>query len=196
MMNNDALKALAIETVQSPRSAAQKIMGLNYSRDVLWSALVLVACLNSIIYSLTPLTVDAQALPSLMRNPIMFFVLVAGLQVFTVHGFYWGGRIIGGQGDLGEMLSLMVWVQALQAAANAVLLVLLFISPGIEQLLSFAVGIFGLWITLNFITEALRLPGLWHAIGVLFIATMGIAFGLVILVSMIGLGAMGVPTNV
>jgi hypothetical protein len=196
MMSNDAIKALALETVQSPRTAAQQIMGLNLGREVLWPALVLMACLNSIVYSITLLAVDRSLLPAMLANPLMFFMLVTGLQVLTVHGFYWGGRILGGEGDLGEMLSLMVWIQALQAAANGALLVLLFISPALEQLLSFGVGILGLWITLNFITEALRLPGLWHAIGVLFIATLGIAFGLVILISMIGISAMGVPTNV
>ena len=160
MMNSDALKALAFETVQSPRTAAQKIMGLQLSRDVLWSGLVLVAAINSIIYSLTLFTVDTSGLPSLLSNPIMFFMLVTGLQVLTVHGFYWGGRALGGEGDLGEMLSLLVWVQALQAAANAALLVLIFVSPALEQLLSLGVGLLGLWITLNFITEALRLPSL------------------------------------
>ena len=196
MMSNDAIKALALETVQSPRTAAQQIMGLNLGREVLWPALVLMACLNSIVYSITLLAVDRSLLPAMLANPLMFFMLVTGLQVLTVHGFYWGGRILGGEGDLGEMLSLMVWIQALQAAANGALLVLLFISPALEQLLSFGVGILGLWITLNFITEALRLPSLWHAIGVLFIATLGIAFGLVILISMIGISAMGVSTNV
>jgi hypothetical protein len=196
MVNNDAIKALALETIQSPRTAAQKIMAFHLSRDVLWSGLVLVACINSIIYSMTLLIAGTEEMPALFRNPLMFFMLVTGLQVLTVHGFYWGGRVLGGSGDLGELLSLMVWLQGLQAAANALLFVLLFVSPGIEQLLSLGVGLLGLWITLNFITEALRLPGLWHAVGVLLVATFGIAVGLVILAGMIGLGTLGVPANV
>jgi len=196
MINSDALKDLAIETIRTPRSAAQKIMSLGLSRDVLWSGLVLAACINSIVFSLSLLVSDTSALPPLLRNPVMFFMLVTGLQVLTVHGFYWGGRALGGTGDLGELLSLMVWLQALQAAANGCLFVVLLLSPGIEQLLSLGVGILGLWITLNFITEAMRLPGLMHALGVLVLATVGIAFGLVILAAMIGLGALGVPANV
>lgn len=196
MIDRDAVKDLALETLQSPRTAAQKVMSLGLSRDVLWSGLVLVACINSIVYSLSLFVSDASALPPLLRNPVMFFMLVTGLQVLTVHGFYWGGRALGGSGDLGELLSLMVWLQALQAAANAALFIVLFLSPGIEQLLSLGVGLIGLWITLNFITEAMRLPGLLHAVGVLVLATLGIAFGLIILASMIGLGALGVPANV
>jgi hypothetical protein len=196
MIERNAVKDLVLETIQSPRTAAQKIISLYLSRDVLWSGLVLVACINSIIFSLSLLISDTSALPPLLRNPVMFFMLVTGLQVLSVHGFYWGGRALGGSGDLGDLLSLMVWLQFLQAAANAVLFFVLLISPGIEAFLSLGVGILGLWITLNFITEALQLPGLLHAVGVLILATVGIAFGLVILAAMIGLGALGVPTNV
>lgn len=196
MMNTEALKALALETIQSPRTAAQKIMELNLSRDVLWSGLILVACINSIIYSFSLFLGDTSALPALFRNPVMFFALVTGVLILTVHGFYWTGRALGGQGDLGELLALMVWLQGLRAIAQAALFLLMFISPAIGQLFSLCVGILGLWITVNFITHALRLPGLMYGVGVIILAAVGIVFGLMILVGLIGLGTLGVPTNV
>lgn len=196
MMDMDALKALAIETIQSPRTAAQKIISLNLSRDVLWTGLFLVACINSIIYSFSLFLGDTSALPALFSNPILFFTLVAGVLVLTVHGFFWTGRALGGQGDLGDLLVLMVWLQGLRSIAQAVLFVLMLVAPVIGQIFSLGVGILGLWITVNFITEALRLPGLMHGVGVIVLAAVGIVFGLAILISMIGLGAMGVPTNV
>lgn len=196
MMDTDALKALAIETVQSPRTAAQKLISLNLSRDVLWSSLVLVACINSMIFSFSLLFGDTSELPSLFRNPILFFTLVTGILILTVHGFYWTGRALGGEGDLGELLVLMVWLQGLRAVAQVILIVLALVAPFIGQIFSLAVGILGLWITVNFITEALRLPGLMHGVGVIVLAAVGIIFGFAILISMIGLGAMGVPTNV
>lgn len=196
MMDTDALKALAVETVQSPRTAAQKLISLNLSRDVLWSSLVLVACINSMIFSFSLLFGDTSELPSLFRNPILFFTLVTGILILTVHGFYWTGRALGGEGDLGELLVLMVWLQGLRAVAQVILIVLALVAPFIGQIFSLAVGILGLWITVNFITEALRLPGLMHGVGVIVLAAVGIIFGFAILISMIGLGAMGVPTNV
>lgn len=196
MMNSEALRALALETIQSPRSAAQKIMSLDLSRDVLWSGLILVACINSIIYSFSLFLGDTSALPALFRNPVMFFALVTGVLVMTVHGFYWTGRALGGQGDLGELLALMVWLQGLRAIAQAVLFVLIIIAPVIGQLFSLIVGLLGLWITVNFITEALRLPGLMYGVGVIILAAVGIVFGLMILIGMIGLGTLGVPANV
>ncbi len=196
MMNTDALKALALETIQSPRTAAQKILTLNFSRDVLWSGLILVACINSIIYSFSLFLGDTSALPALFRNPIMFFALVTGVLVLTVHAFYWTGRALGGQGDLGDLLALMVWLQGLRAIAQAALFLLMFISPAIGQLFSLCVGVLGLWITVNFITEALKLRSLMHGVGVIVLAAVGIVFGLMILAGLIGLGTLGVPANV
>lgn len=196
MMNSDALKVLAMETIQSPRSAAQKIIALNLSRDVLWTGLILVSCINSIIYSFSLFLGDTSSLPALFRNPVMFFALVTGVLVLTVHGFYWTGRALGGQGDLGELLALMVWLQGLRAVAQAVLFVLMLVAPAIGQIFSLMVGILGLWITINFITEALRLPGLLHGVGVIVLAAVGIVFGLMILAGLIGIGTLGVPANV
>ncbi|MGB5864680.1 MAG: YIP1 family protein [Sulfitobacter sp.] len=196
MITTDALKDLALETIQSPRTAAQKIISLNLSRDVLWSGLVLVACLNSIIYSFSLFMGDISVLPSLFRNPLLFFVMVGGVLVLSVHAFYWTGRALGGQGDLGDLLVLLVWLQGLRAVAQAVMFVLMLVSPGIGQLFSLIIGVFGIWITVNFITEALRLPGLLHGVGVMVMAAVGIIFGLVILAGLIGIGTLGVPVNV
>lgn len=196
MITTDALKDLALETIQSPRTAAQKIISLNLSRDVLWSGLVLVACLNSIIYSFSLFMGDISVLPSLFRNPLLFFVMVGGVLVLTVHAFYWTGRAMGGQGDLGDLLVLLVWLQGLRAVAQAFMFVLILVSPGIGQLFSLIIGVLGIWITVNFITEALRLPGLLHGVGVLVMAAVGIVFGLVILAGLIGIGTLGVPVNV
>ncbi|WP_299030366.1 YIP1 family protein [uncultured Sulfitobacter sp.] len=196
MMNTDALKSLAFETIQSPRTAAQKVMNLNLSRDVLWSSLGLVAVINAIIYSFSLLFGDTSQLPALFRNPILFFVIITGVLVVTIHAFHWTGRALGGEGDLGDLLALFVWLQALRAVAQAVMFFLILLSPVLAQLFSFAVGILGLWITINFISEAQGKPGLGHGIGVLVLSAVGIVFGLMLLVGLIGLGSMGVPANV
>ncbi len=196
MMDQEAIKDLAVETLQSPRTAAQKIITLNLSRDVLWSGLILVACINSILNGVSLFFTDFSVLPTVLRNPIMFFVIITGLQVLSVHAFYWTGRAIGGQGDLGDVLALLVWIQALQAAAQVVLFVLVLLAPSLAEMIALGVSIFALWLTVNFITEALHFPSLMYAVGTVVLAAVGIAFGLLILVGLIGLGAIGVPSNV
>ncbi|MBB3995831.1 hypothetical protein GGR95_003495 [Sulfitobacter undariae] len=196
MINTEALKDLALETVQDPRSAARKIMSFNLSRDVLWSGLILSGVANSIIFSLSLLTTDTTMLPALFRNPLMFFALITGLLVLTVHAFYWTGRALGGQGSFGDLLALLVWLQALRAVAQAVMFVFLLISPLLGQLFSMMVGVLGLWITVNFVAEALRFPRLLHAFGVLVLAAVGMVFGLAVLIGLIGIAALGVPASV
>ncbi|MCX7565448.1 YIP1 family protein [Sulfitobacter sp. F26169L] len=196
MMSQDALKSLALETIQSPRSAAQKIMSLHLSRDVLWTGLALVAVINAIIYSFSLFLSDTSVLPPIFSNPILFFVIITGLLVLSVHAFYWTGRAMGGQGDLGDLLALLVWLQGLRAVAQLVMFVLILLSPLLAQLFSLAIGVLGLWITVNFITEALRLPSLMYGVGVLILAAVGLMIGLMIFIGLIGLGAMGVPANV
>ncbi len=196
MMDQETLKALALETLQSPRTAADKIIALALNRDILWTALFLVAAVNSIVYSFSLLLHDASALPSFLTNPLIFFVIVSGVLVMSVHAFYWMGRAAGGTGDLGDLLALMVWLQALRAIAQFVLFVLTLLSPVLAQLFSLVVGAFGLWITVNFITQALHLRSLLHGLGVLVLAAVGLVFGLLLLGGLIGLVAIGVPANV
>ena len=196
MVDRGVVINLALETIQSPRSAAKKIMSLNLSLDVFWSGLFLVAAINSIIYSFSLLFSDTSMLPALFSNPVLFFVIVTGVLILTIHGFYWTGRAIGGKGEFGDLLALLVWLQALRAVAQLVMFVLMVVSPVLGQLFSLGVGILGLWITVNFITEALHLPSVLHAVGVVVLAAVGIVFGLAILAGLIGLGAMGVPSNV
>lgn len=196
MTDSNALKSLVVETVQSPRTAARRIMDMWLSRDILWTALVALAAINAIIMSIGLLMSDTSEIPPFMRSPLILFFMVGGLQVLSVHGFYWAGKIIGGQGDMGELLSLLVWVQVLQAAAQVMTFVLALVLPPLADIFSMVASILALWITVNFIAEALRLPTLLHAVGVMVLGIVGIAFGLAILIGLIGMGAMGVPTNV
>lgn len=196
MMNRDVILNLALETIQSPRSAAQKIMSLNLSRDFLWTGLGLVAVINAIIYSLSLFFGDISGLPALFSNPVLFFVMITGVLVVSIHTFHWTGLAMGGKGDLGELLALFVWLQALRAVAQAVMFILILVSPVLAQVFSLVVGILGLWVTVNFITEAQRKESLLHGFGVLILSAVGIVIGLMILVGLISLSAMGVPANV
>lgn len=196
MAVKEYLSGLALETIQSPRAAAQKIMNLNLGRDVLWTGLGLVAALNAMIYSVSLLFADTTLLPPLFANPILFFLIVTGVLVITIHAFHWTGQMLGGQGDLADLLALLVWLQALRAVAQAIVLLLMLLAPVLGQLFSLVVGVLGLWITVNFISEAQGKPGLGHGIAVLVLSAVGIVFGLMILVALIGAGSLGVAPNV
>ncbi len=196
-MNRAALTDLAILTLRAPQQAAAQIMSLQLGRDVLWSGLALAAILNTVLFNFSVMTTgESQTLPAIFNSPLAFFVVLTGLLVLSVHAFYWTGLSIGGKGDLGDLLALLVWLQILRAVAQAGMFVLMAISPGIALLFSFATGLLGLWILVNFISAALHLPSVAHGLAVVILAAVAMVFGLLLIGGLVGLSSLGVPANV
>ncbi len=190
------LTNMVVLALREPRKAADQIIGWRLDRDTLWTALALAASVNTLIFSLSVVLQPSEAMPAFFTSPLAMFVLLSGVLVVTTHGLYWTGRAIGGQGELGDMLSLIVFLQILRILAQIVIFVLMFVSPGISLLLSLATGIFGMWLLVNFIAAAHRFETLGRAIGTLLIAMAMIVLGLSFLLSIVGIAAQGVVPNV
>tara|TARA_R110002049_G_scaffold23545_9_gene83604 strand:- start:31822 stop:32409 length:588 start_codon:yes stop_codon:yes gene_type:complete len=192
-----ALFPLARTTLMQPRVAADAVVQYPLSRDALWTALMLVAAVNTLVlYLLITIAPPSIALPHYFGAPLVMFVLLAGLMVVYVHAIYWAGLAIGGQGSLNAMLSVIVWLQLLRTLAQIGVLVLTILVPPLALLLSVAASIWGLWILLSFIAQVLALPNLLHAAAVLVLSAVGLVLGLGILLTLIGLAAQGVVNNV
>ncbi len=187
---------LVILALRNPREAAEQIMEWQLSRDVLWTALALAAAVNTLIFSLGLILHPTPGIPTFFTSPLAMFVLLAGVLVVTTHGLYWTGRAIGGDGDLGDVLALLVFLQFLRIIAQVVIFVLMFVSPSLTALASLATGIIGFWLLLNFIAAAFHFPTLGRAFGVLLIAMVGVVLGLSLLLSIVGIAAQGVVPNV
>tara|TARA_R110000850_G_scaffold103343_2_gene213310 strand:- start:650 stop:1240 length:591 start_codon:yes stop_codon:yes gene_type:complete len=186
------LTDLVILSLRNPRQAAEQIIGWRLDRETLWTALALAAAVNTMIFSFSIMLQPTPGMPAFFTSPLAMFVLLAGVLVITTHGLYWTGRAIGGQGDLGDMLALVVFLQVLRILAQLVIFVLMFVAPGISVIFSLATGIVGLWILVNFIAAAFRFPTLGRAFGTLLIAMLMIVLGLSFLLSIVGIAAQGV----
>lgn len=185
-------KDLIVQTVRDPSQAAARLMAVQASREVLWTALFLVAVLNTLIYTLTNILVPAQSpLPVAFESPLVFLVIVAGGLVLTVHALYWTGRALGGRGGLGDILVLMIWLQALRVGVQAITLVLLLIAPVFAALIAVAAAFVGIWILVHFINAAHYLGSIPRAAGVLVAAVLALALGLSFILSLIGATFLG-----
>jgi hypothetical protein len=192
-MNSAAFIQMAHNTLRDPRASAVQIISMALPRDVLWTALALVAALNTfLILLLIDITGSVMVLPSYFDAPLALFVLLTGLMVVYIHAMYWTGLAIGGQGALMDVLALVVWFQVLRAVAQLAVIVLTLAIPGLGTLLSLVVAIWGLWIFLNFIAAAMNLPSVGHGLLVLVLSAVGLVLGLAVLLSIIGLSAQGV----
>ena len=183
---------LAIETLRNPAAAAEPVMAFHLPRDVLWLALLLVAVLNTIVYMVTNILVPTQSpLPGAFQSPVVFLFIVAGGLVLTVHALYWTGRALGGTGELGDILVLMIWLQALRVALQVITLVMLLLAPVLAAFVVMAAALWGIWILVHFINTAHHLNSVPRAAGVLVAAMLGLALGLSFFLSLIGATFLG-----
>ncbi len=190
------LTNLVILSLKEPRKAAEQIIGWRFDRTTLWTALALAAAVNTLIFSLSIMMQPTPGMPAFFTSPLSMFVLLSGVLVVTTHGLYWTGRAIGGEGELGDVLALVVFLQVLRVLAQIIIVALMFVSPTASVIVSLASGILGLWILVNFIAVAFHFPTLGRAFGVLLIAMAMIVLGLSLLLSIVGIAAQGVLPNV
>ena len=189
----DALIPMIQTSLRNPRGVARLIMSMGLGRDVLWTALALVAVINTFLILLIVATSSAtMPLPGYFDKPLTLFVLIAGLMVVYIHAMYWAGLAVGGKGALMDVLAVVVWFQVLRAIAQAAVVLLSLAIPPLGAILSLVVAGWGIWIFLSFLAEALNLRSLWHGVAVVCVAFIGIVMGMAVLIAMIGGAAQGV----
>ena len=170
-------------------------MGWQVPRTDLYIALLAASALTALlvgtIATLGPPTdpelLEAVPMLSLFERPLALFVLTAGGLVVFVHALYWAGSAMGGDGDLGDLIALMAWLQGLRVAAQVIILALSTIVPGIAGLLALVVAVVAFWLMLHFISAALRLGSLLRAFGVLIAVSAGLLLGLMLVITLFGL---------
>ncbi|MBD3663281.1 YIP1 family protein [Sulfitobacter aestuariivivens] len=188
---------LAKLTFRDPAAAGKAILALGFSRDVLWTALALVAAFNAVFLQLLMATAGPdQQLPSYFSTPLAAFVLIAGMMVIYIHALYWAGMAMGGNGRLIDLLALVVWLQVLRTGLQLVIILLSVFSPTLAALATLVVFAWGVWVLLTFLMTALNLTSYGHALVVVVVGLIGLVLGLGILLAFIGVLAQGTQANV
>jgi hypothetical protein len=188
----EILVNLVLETLRTPRRAAQRLMALNLSNEALWSAFGLVVVLNAFLAGLSnvllPLPADAPAaLDALVRAPRVFLAMQAVILGAMIATFTYSGNLIGGTGRLRDVAVLMIWMQALRLLVQLSVLVLTFAVPVLATLVVLGAAVWGLWILVSFLDEAHQMNSLFKTVGVIFLGSIAIAFLLSTALSVFGL---------
>ncbi|MCV3270858.1 YIP1 family protein [Roseobacter sinensis] len=188
---------LALLTLRDPKSAAAEIMSWQIPRAVLWMAAALVAIVSTFMSTLSNIVIPVpEPLANMVSSPFTLFMIIAGGFIITVHALFWTGRAIGGAEDMSDLLALLVWMQTLRAAAQVAIVIAVLMVPPLASLLVLFVAVATLWVFLNFISVGLHLNSLMRAFFVLIAGALAMSVGLSIVLSMIGVGSLGVPSNV
>ena len=127
-------------------------------------------------------------LPMFFANP----VLMAGFVAITMIGVAWASAtfapVLGGAGRFEDVLILLAWVQALRIVAQVALAVLSLVPLGgaLAAMLGLVVSVAGVWISVMFVTEALRLSTPWKGLLLLTVAGVAVILALSIVWAVIG----------
>ncbi|MAC80676.1 MAG: hypothetical protein CML66_21725 [Rhodobacteraceae bacterium] len=179
--------------MKTPAEAARQVMALNIPRQVLWLALVVVSLLNTILLFLPTAVLNLPViLPGILAHPIAYFVMISAGLMAMIYVMQWVGLKMGGNGTLEDVASVIIWLQALRVAVQAVALILQFVFPLFTILLSVVVGLYSLYIILHFIDQALRLKSLGRSAGVLIASVLALAIAMTLLLALVG-GPFGDP---
>lgn len=177
---------LMVETVFSPASAARKVMLFRPSREVTWTALLLVGVLNTILFSVTNLMFPTPTLAMLSSPITVLGLFVAELGLSAV-GLYWAGRLLNGTGTLGDIFQLMIWLQALRVLIQAVTLGFLVALPNLAIVFVLAANLLSVWILVNFVNVVHELSSLMRSAAVLVVAVIGLS----LILSLLGISILG-----
>ena len=192
-----SLPELALLTLRDPKEGARIVLGWKLSREALWTAIFLVGVFTTILSTLGQLIMPLpEPMQALGNRPFVYLVIAVGGFIATVLAVYWTGRMLGGQGDLYDFMTLLLWLQVMRTAAQAFILVALLIAPVLGSFIALFVGVATIWIFVNFISVGLQLDSLWRAVFVLILGAIAFVVGLSFLLSLIGVSAVGVPFNV
>lgn len=188
---------LAATTVRDPAEAARALLAQPVGRDVLWTALILAAVLNTLLFALSNILLPTpQAFPAFLNAPLAYFALVTMGLIAFIQFLTWVGRLMGGQAGFAEVMVLMVWLQYLRVLVQAAALVLVLIFPLLSLVLVVAATLAGLYILLHFISQAHRLTSLGRAAVVLILTMLAMAVALSVLIALVGAPIMGTAFNV
>lgn len=196
-MTGRDMRDLVILTLRAPSEAAARLIALALPAPWLWTALGLMAVLNALVYSLSlrmspPSDPAAELIvPQAFSSPVLFALFLFGGLAITVLALTWIGQMLGGQGALPEILVLVTWLQVLRLLLQVAVAVLMLIAPPLSALLIVAASLYGIYILLCFITVAHRFGGWGRAAGVLILSVVTIAFGLSLIMGVIGVGVAG-----
>lgn len=193
------LKELVVQTVKDPRGAAEWVLAQQVERSVLWMALVLATALNALLFGVSnflfPTNME-MPLAGLFSNPLLYATVQGGGLVITIFVLTWVGGMMGGRGSLDDVLIVLTWLQFMRVLAQALVIGVGVILPALGGVLSLAILVLSIWILLHFINAAHGFGSLGKAFLVLFLAALGVSFGISIILTLIGVSAGGIPADV
>jgi len=184
----NGLLAMVWRTVRNPREGATEVLSLGIPREALWPALALVVVLSILFAQVTSLLVTGEAgMAGMPVGPAATGFIQLLLLVVMVFAIFWIGRTMGGSGSFEETILLVAWLQFIMVCLQVVQAVALLILPPVAGLIGVVGLVLFLWLLTNFIAVLHGFSSLIQVFIMILVAAFGIAFGLSIILTIIGI---------
>jgi len=179
-----SLLQLARFTLQRPREGAQTVLQMNPTRDVRWTAFVLMAVLSALMTAISLILLPPEmraVVGTRLPNPLLSAALQGGVLLISVVAIYRVGRWFGGHGSFADALLLLVWLQFILLLVQAAQLVAQVVLPPLSDV----IGLLGIalffWLLTNFIAELHGFASRAAVFAGIVVTTLVLAFALAVL---------------
>ncbi len=174
------------ETLKDPAAMARRIKALRWPHEVSWMALASITALSVIAIHLEGMLPGQPELAIIGGRPFVDAVLLGALTVILIFVLYWAGRAIGGTGTFGATLLVMTWFQAVVLVMIAIQLIATLIMPGLSGFVALIAVVLQIYCLMHFLNELHDFDSLWKAAGLFILSVFGFAFGITLIVLLIG----------
>lgn len=175
------------DTLRDPAGTAQLIVRQRIPHEVGWMGLAAVISLTVVALHVSNMVLGTT--PEQMGlglRPFFDVVFLGAMTVVMIFVLYFAGRAMGGNGTFGGTLLLMTWFQAIVLVLVVIQLIATFIAPGLGGIVALvAIGL-QLYCLVHFLNELHGFQSLPKSAALFFVALIGIAFGLALIVTLIG----------
>ncbi|MEM6307102.1 MAG: Yip1 family protein [Pseudomonadota bacterium] len=183
-----SLTDFILETIKTPRDAAKRLLGYNISADLAFLAMgAMIGAYVLLIMALSGLQPVALMPGMAPMGPLYLAVVLFGGNVLLIVAVSICGRPFGGQGTVTQAVLLFAWLQAIQMLFQIAQLIVALVSNVIAAFLGLGVLILVIWILLNFIDALHNLNSLGKSALVFLLAIVGIAVGLTLITTLLGI---------
>lgn len=192
----ELLGALLRRTLNNPADGARGVIDLGLARRDLWFALLLTTILSVFLLSLTqgPSLYLPMGGEPVVVGPLTYAVILGSGLVVLVFALYFMGRILGGVGTFPATLAIIVWLEVLGLIARSAQAVASWISGSAEMIVAVLGTVYLLWCLIRFTNELHEFNSIGKSILTLVLVFLGITFGILPILTLIGVGAsQGLP---
>lgn len=184
------LPQLVIDSLIRPRQAARRLLALDLPPDLVAPAAVAATCAGVVLAYGAMLLSGGAVDPvsaAILRSPMVGAALQLAMMLVFAFLTFRVGRLFGGRGDFWGSARVIVWLNVVTVAIQALQLVALALAPPLAGFIAVATLFWLLWAYANFVAELHGFQQPFVVLGVVVLLVIGLVFGLTMLAAILGI---------